>query len=73
MLGDFSMEDILRTPGMDNLHVLTAGTKPPNPTEILSSERFRQFLAEARQSYDYVFVDAPPILPVADAAEISPQ
>ena len=44
MLGDFSIEDILRTPGMDNLHVLTAGTKPPNPTEILSSERFRQFL-----------------------------
>ncbi len=72
MLGDFSIEDILRTPGMDNLHVLTAGTKPPNPTEILSSDRFRQFLAEARQSYDYVFVDAPPILPVADAAEISP-
>jgi tyrosine-protein kinase Etk/Wzc len=71
MLGDFSIEDILRTPGMDNLHVLTAGTKPPNPTEILSSERFRQFLAEARQSYDYVFIDTPPILPVADAAEIS--
>ncbi len=72
MLGDVSIEDILLTPGMDNLHVLTAGTKPPNPTEILSSERFRRFLDEARGTYDYIFVDAPPILPVADATEIAP-
>jgi capsular exopolysaccharide synthesis family protein len=72
MLGDFAIEDILKTPGMDNLHFMTAGTKPPNPTEILSSERFRAFLQEAKQSYDFIFVDAPPILPVADATEIAP-
>jgi tyrosine-protein kinase Etk/Wzc len=72
MLGDFEMEDILQTPGMDNLHFVSAGTKPPNPTEILSSERFRDFLREAKQVYDFIFVDAPPILPVADATEIAP-
>jgi capsular exopolysaccharide synthesis family protein len=72
MLGEFEIEDLLKTPGMDNLHFLPAGTKPPNPTEILSSERFREFLKEARQAYDFIFVDAPPILPVADAAEIAP-
>ena len=72
MLGDFAIEDILKTPGMDTLHILTAGTKPPNPTEILSSVRFREFLKEARQHYDFIFVDAPPILPVADATEIAP-
>ena len=72
MLGDVSIEDILLTPGMDNLHVLTAGTKPPNPTEIVSSERFRRLLTEAREIYDYILVDAPPILPVADATEIAP-
>jgi polysaccharide biosynthesis transport protein len=72
MLGDFAMEDILQTPGLDNLHFVTAGTKPPNPTEILSSERFREFLREAKQVYDFIFVDAPPILPVADATEIAP-
>jgi hypothetical protein len=38
----------------------------------LSSERFRRFLDEARGTYDYIFVDAPPILPVADATEIAP-
>lgn len=72
MLGDFEIDDLLKTPGMDNLHVVTAGTKPPNPTEVLSSERFRQFLREAREAYDFVFVDAPPILPVADGTEIAP-
>ncbi|UCD80354.1 MAG: polysaccharide biosynthesis tyrosine autokinase [Desulfobacterales bacterium] len=72
MLGDFGIDDILKTPGMDNLNVVTAGTKPPNPTEILSSSRFKEFLAEANKVYDFVFVDSPPILPVADAAEIAP-
>jgi hypothetical protein len=72
MLGDFEIEEILKTPGMDKLHIVAAGTKPPNPTEILSSVRFREFLKEARQHYDFIFVDAPPILPVADATEIAP-
>jgi tyrosine-protein kinase Etk/Wzc len=72
MLGDFDMDEILRTPGLDNLHILTAGTRPPNPTEILSSDRFHEFLKEVRQQYDYIFIDAPPILPVADATEIAP-
>jgi tyrosine-protein kinase Etk/Wzc len=72
MLGDFEIEHILQTPGLDNLHVVPAGVKPPNPTEILSSERFREFLREAKQSYDFIFIDSPPLLPVADAAEIAP-
>jgi tyrosine-protein kinase Etk/Wzc len=72
MLGEFEIEDILKTPGMDNLNFLPAGTKPPNPSEILSSKRFREFLKDARKVYDFIFVDSPPILPVADAAEIAP-
>jgi len=72
MLGDFGIDDILKTPGMDNINVVTAGTKPPNPSEILSSSRFREFLTEVNSVYDFVFVDSPPLLPVADAAEIAP-
>ena len=72
MLGDFEIEDILKTPGLDNLHIITCGTRPPNPTEILNSDRFRNFLKEARDVYDYILVDAPPILPVADPCEIAP-
>lgn len=73
MLGDFGIDDILKTPGLDNINVVAAGTKPPNPSEILSSSRFKEFLVEANKVYDYVFVDSPPLLPVADAAEIAPQ
>jgi len=71
MLGDFELEEILRTPGLDNLNIIPAGTNPPNPTEILRSERFKTFLKEAHAKYDMVFIDAPPILPVADATEVA--
>ncbi|MEJ2729615.1 MAG: polysaccharide biosynthesis tyrosine autokinase [Deltaproteobacteria bacterium] len=71
MLGDFGIDDILITPGMDTLHILTAGTKPPNPSEILTSNRFREFLKEAAKNYDFIFIDAPPVMPVADASDIA--
>jgi succinoglycan biosynthesis transport protein ExoP len=71
MLGDFGIDDLLITPGMDTLHILTAGTKPPNPSEILTSNRFREFLKEAAKNYDFIFIDAPPVMPVADASDIA--
>jgi capsular exopolysaccharide synthesis family protein len=71
MLGDFEMEDILHTPGLDNLSIVTCGTNPPNPAEILRSERFKDLLNSATKKFDMVFIDAPPVLPVADATEIS--
>jgi tyrosine-protein kinase Etk/Wzc len=71
MLGEFGIDDILKTPGMDTLHIVTAGTKPPNPSEILSSNRFRQFLKEVSKDYNFIFVDAPPVMPVADASDIA--
>jgi tyrosine-protein kinase Etk/Wzc len=71
MLGEFGIDDILKTPGMDTLHIITAGTKPPNPSEILSSNRFRQFLKEVSKDYNFIFVDAPPVMPVADASDIA--
>ena len=71
MLGDFGIDDILTTPGMDTLHIVTAGTKPPNPSEILSSNRFREFLKDVSKDYNFIFIDAPPVMPVADASDIA--
>lgn len=71
MLGDFEVEDVLHTPGLDNLTIITAGTTPPNPAEILRSERFKEFLSTISANYDIVLIDSPPVLPVADATEIS--
>lgn len=52
---------------VDNLYALTSGVIPPNPSELLGSERMRELLQEAREIYDYVLIDLPPVLPVADA------
>jgi capsular exopolysaccharide synthesis family protein len=71
MLGDFGLDDLLITPGMDTLHILTAGTKPPNPSEILTSNRFRKFVEEVSKNYNFIFIDAPPVMPVADASDIA--
>ncbi len=52
--------------GYDNLFVLPVGVIPPNPTELVADERFKQLIARLKGEYDYVFLDCPPIEIVAD-------
>lgn len=58
--GDGSMPDIL-----------PAGTIPPNPSELLASDRLKDVLQEVRPRYDYIFIDCPPIDAVADTSIVS--
>ena len=51
-----------------NLDVLTSGPIPPNPSEMLGSERMSSILKEVGEKYDYVLLDLPPVLAVTDAA-----
>lgn len=53
------------------LEIIPVGTIPPNPTELLFSERLEQLLADLRKEYDYIFIDCPPVEIVADAAIIN--
>ena len=53
------------------LDLLTTGGRPKDPGEIVSSHSFHLMLEQVREKYDYVLVDSPPLLPVADAASIS--
>ena len=55
-----------------NLDVLTAGPIPPNPSELLGSKAFEDFLNNIRNSYDYVIIDTPPLNIVTDALLIGP-
>lgn len=55
-----------------NLDFIPAGTLPPNPTQLLNSSTMQKFLEDAHRKYDYVFLDVPPLLPVADALILSP-
>ena len=55
----------------DNLFVLPVGAIPPNPTELVADERFKQMIAKLKGEYDYVFLDCPPVEMVADPAIIN--
>lgn len=52
----------------ENLFVLPGGVIPPNPAELLMSERFDQAIAKLREAYDYIILDCPPVDVVADTA-----
>ena len=50
-----------------NLHVLSSGTRPPNPAELLGSAKMKNFIEELKESYDFIILDTPPIILVTDA------
>jgi len=56
---------------VSSMDVLTSGPIPPNPSELLSSNRMKDFVKRIREDYDIVFIDAPPAGPVTDAAILS--
>jgi succinoglycan biosynthesis transport protein ExoP len=56
-----------RHAGIKGLWVLPAGRTAPNPAELLSSERFDRLLADAKENFDIILIDSPPVLAVADA------
>ena len=68
MMGKMGMEDIMTTPGIDNLSIITSGTVPPNPSELLNSPRMPALLAQLKEKFDIVLIDTTPILPATDAA-----
>jgi succinoglycan biosynthesis transport protein ExoP len=73
LMGRFEMEDIMASPGLDNLHIIEAGPIPANPSELLSTSALGQFLSEVSAEYDIVLIDTPPVLPVTDSAIVAGQ
>jgi len=57
--------------GIDNLFVLTSGPIPPNPSELLNSNRCRKFIENLKRDFDVILLDAPPVGVVTDAAILS--
>lgn len=65
------VDDIIQESGVPNLHVLTSGPVAPNPSEILDSADMTKLLRILEESYDYILLDSPPVLPVTDAVILS--
>jgi len=70
-IGRATFEEIERRTDVENLSVITAGTIPPNPSEILDSRGMKSFLRKLANEFDIVIVDSPPVLTVTDAEILS--
>lgn len=66
LAGEIEALNAIRPTVIDGLSVITAGQIPANPAELLSSPRLHRTLRDLRDEYDFVFVDAPPMLAVSD-------
>lgn len=71
LAGQLEVPDAVQSTNIKGIDVVTAGPIPPNPTELIMGDRFRAILAELKSEYDLVFVDAPPVLALADSVLLS--
>nr|WP_285319362.1 polysaccharide biosynthesis tyrosine autokinase [Pseudarthrobacter sp. lyk4-40-TYG-27] len=71
LVGNADVEDLLQPWGPQGMAVLTSGQIPPNPSELLGSEAMKHLLMYVEAQYDIVVIDAPPLLPVTDAAVLA--
>jgi Mrp family chromosome partitioning ATPase len=67
MLGKLGFESITSAPNIDKMDILTSGRPPMNPAELLNSPRVTELLTILKEQYEYVILDASPILPITDA------
>jgi capsular exopolysaccharide synthesis family protein len=71
LAGACNVTDLIRTTDIDSLSFLSAGSIPPNPSELVGSDKMRDTLAQLTNEFDVVVIDSPPILPVTDAMLLS--
>jgi capsular exopolysaccharide synthesis family protein len=71
LVGRATIDDIIRTSPIRNLDIITSGTIPPNPSELIGSVRMKEFLADMQKRYDLILIDTPPVIPVTDAQIVS--
>ncbi|MBL7564622.1 polysaccharide biosynthesis tyrosine autokinase [Staphylococcus saccharolyticus] len=67
IIGKSDYDKAIRTTRVNNLDLLTSGPIPPNPSELIDSERFYEIYNELVQRYDFVLIDTPPVNTVTDA------
>lgn len=73
LLGDLGISTALQSSPMKNLHIITTGPIPPNPAELLGSQRMTTLLTSFKEHADIIIIDTPPVIAVTDAALLAPQ
>ena len=68
-----SLEEAIQSGHTANLSILTAGDQPPNPSDLLLSERMKLLMRQLKESYDLVILDSPPVMAVSDPRVLAPQ
>jgi capsular exopolysaccharide synthesis family protein len=71
LTGNATLEEVLRPASVPNLSVMSAGTRPPSPGNLLSSQEFKDLIAHLRQRFNHIIIDTPPILGFSDGLIIS--
>ena len=71
LTSDIRMKDLIKPTEIDNLYLINSGPIPPNPVELLNSDKMDNFVEIFKQSVDYLLFDTPPILAVSDALVLS--
>lgn len=66
-----ALSDAVQKTSIEGLYALTGGVIPPNPSELLGSEQMKNVLQRAKEQYDYVLIDTPPVMPGTDALIVS--
>ena len=71
LLGQATIEEVIQTTELPSLHFIPSGKLPSSSMGILSSAKMKEFVVEMKSRYDYVFLDAPPIMGVSDASVLA--
>lgn len=69
--GNRDLNEVMCETNVPNLYMMLAGPTPPNPSELLGSDVFKQLIEDARNHFDYIIIDNPPLGSVTDAAVVS--
>lgn len=67
LIDELNIDDVVNHSSIENLNVITCGPIPPNPAELLGSKRMERIVEEAKEKYDIILFDTPPVLAVTDA------
>ena len=71
LLGQVTIDEVIQTTEIPSLHFIPSGKLPSSSMGILSSAKMKEFVVDMKSRYDYVFLDAPPIMGVSDASVLA--